>query len=50
MPQFYNIPNFDIKFNIAFQTKQSKGFLAYEYNPIQNLRINARWKSPLVFI
>lgn len=40
MPQFYNIPNFDIKFNIAFQTKQSKGFLAYEYNPIQNLRIN----------
>lgn len=40
MPQFYNIPNFNIKFNIAFQTKQNKGFLAYEYNPIQNLRIS----------
>lgn len=40
MPTFYTLPDFDIKFNIAYQTKQTKGFLAYEYNPIQNLRIN----------
>lgn len=40
-PKFQAIPKFEIKFNIAYKTKQTKGFLSYEYNPIQNLRINS---------
>lgn len=39
-PEFQELPSFEIKFNIAYKTKQTKGFLNYEYNPIQNLRIN----------
>lgn len=39
-PEFQELPSFEIKFNIAYKTKQTKGFLNYEYNPIRNLRIN----------
>ena len=46
MPKFNTIPKFEIKFNIAYRLKQTKGFLSYMYSPIQNLRLsNPRYKK-----
>ena len=39
-PSFQTLSEFDIKFNILYKTKQTKGFLSYEYNPIRNFRIS----------